>query len=201
MRVQQQTHVGPPGHVGLIPVMKSARQCETYVSPTADRVARLARHRPIDQRDEGRTEPDRNERVRQMSRFWWPQASKQPLDPVRRERDRNEHRERNARPSAFDEQRDRGVAGVHSARPPEESVERRPATPTARSARRRSRTCFTRATSAPPPALNTDAPGLLRFCAHSSQSVALACSVAPQLPHRLNTRTPCGVTSRWIDAM
>ena len=39
---------------------------------------------------------------------------------------------------------------------------------------------------------------LLRFCAHSSQSVALASSRAPQHPHRLKTRTPCGVTSRWI---
>ena len=41
-----------------------------------------------------------------MLRLWWPSASKHPFDPVRGERDRNEHRERDSRSNAFDEQRD-----------------------------------------------------------------------------------------------
>lgn len=41
--------------------------------------------------------------------------------------------------------------------------------------------------------------GRLFRWAHSWHNVALACNRAPQLAHRQYTRTPFGVTSRWID--
>jgi hypothetical protein len=45
------------------------------------------------------------------------------VDPIRRERDRDEQRDRNARTFAFQQRRDRGVPRVHSARPSQQAVE------------------------------------------------------------------------------
>ena len=48
---------------------------------------------------------------------------KEPLDPVGRERDRNEKGNRDARASSLRENRERDVSSVQSARPPEEPIE------------------------------------------------------------------------------
>ena len=99
------------------------------------------------------------------------ERGRDPLDPIGSECQGDENGERNLRALGLDRESKRGVADVHSANPAQEQIERGQPEPRP-DERDGNLDQYGRA-------------GLLFFCAHSSQSVALACNRAPQLAHRL----------------
>ena len=102
--------------------MKSAGQWDAYVSPDNGGADGGAGGRVVDDRGDGRPDADRYERVRER-RVGVAEPLAGELDPVRTKRHRNEDRDRDGWTLAFRDHRERGVAGEHSTRPAERTVE------------------------------------------------------------------------------